>query len=60
MNAPLNHNPEAADHYRKAIEHYTHVRDEHGLGNCHFNLGVMAKDERKWPEAIKASRAATT
>jgi tetratricopeptide (TPR) repeat protein len=48
------HNPEAADHYRKAIEHYTHVRNEHGLGNCYFNLGAMAKAERKWPEAIKA------
>lgn len=48
------HNAEAGDHYRKAIEHYTHVRDEHGLGNCYFNLGAMAKGERKWPEAIKA------
>ena len=30
------------------------MRNEHGLGNCHFNLGVMAENERKWPEAIKA------
>jgi putative nucleotidyltransferase with HDIG domain len=47
----------AMEHYRRSLEAFRSVRDEHGCAVAYHNLGMISADQRLWDEAESYYRA---
>ena len=43
----------AQEFYVKALVLYKECEDDHGQGNCHFNLGLLCKDKGRYDKALE-------
>jgi len=42
----------AQESYTAAITYYKKIKDNHGLANCYFNLGLILKKSNSWEQSI--------
>jgi tetratricopeptide (TPR) repeat protein len=42
----------AQESYTAAITYYKKIKDNHGLANCYFNIGLILKKSNSWEQSI--------